>query len=185
VLGLRATRVVGRLRGWPAAAYAAILGCAIALAHRTGGAFAQNGTDPEDLMRLTALAASPGAIPGAAGAIPSILVVDDERPLREVLVRVLRRRGFETLEAPDAETALSLLSTAAGAIRVVITDERMPGMSGSELAGVIARVYPQIRVLLISGLSDPAAAAASPQVHVLPKPFSLDELLQTVTDMVG
>lgn len=135
-------------------------------------------------MRVTALAASLDAIPGVAGAIPRILVVDDERPLREVLVRVLRRRGFEALEAPDAETALSLLSTTAGAIRVVITDERMPGMSGFELAGVIARVYPQIRVILISGLTDPAAAAASPQVYVLPKPFSLDELLQTVTDMV-
>jgi CheY-like chemotaxis protein len=114
------------------------------------------------LMRVTGLAASLDASPGAAGAIPRILVVDDERPLRDVLVRVLRRRGFEALEAPDAETALSLLSAAAGAIRLVITDERMPGMSGFELAGVIARVYPQIRVLLMSGLTDHPAAAAAP-----------------------
>jgi len=49
-------------------------------------------------MRVTALAASLDAVPGAAGAIPRILVVDDERPLRDVLVRVLRRRGFEALE---------------------------------------------------------------------------------------
>ena len=72
---------------------------------RTSGAFAQHGADPENLMRVTALAASLDAVPGAAGAIPSIPVVDDERPLREVLVRVLRRRGFEALEAPGAETA--------------------------------------------------------------------------------
>jgi DNA-binding NtrC family response regulator len=134
-------------------------------------------------MRVTALAASLDAVPGTAGAIPRVLIVDDERSLRDVLVRVLRRRGFEALEAPDAETALSLLS--AGAIRLVITDERMPGMSGFELAGVIARVYPRIRVLLMSGLTDPAAAAAAPHVYVLPKPFSLDVLLQAVTDMAG
>ena len=136
-------------------------------------------------MLPTALAASPEANPGVSGATPGILVVDDERAVRGVVVRLLRRRGYDTLEAPDAETAISILGTEAGRLRLVITDDRMPGMSGHELAAVIARIYPHLRVLMMSGIAGASGAGTGPIVHLLPKPFSSERLLEAVTALMG
>jgi DNA-binding NtrC family response regulator len=135
-------------------------------------------------MPHTHLPANLDANPGAAGATTAILVVDDERAVRGVVVRLLRRRGYETAEAPDAETALSMLGSQLGRFRLVITDDRMPGMSGCELVAVIARVHPYVRIVLMSGFTG-AAETMAPQdgvLGVLPKPFNAEELLSVVTD---
>jgi PleD family two-component response regulator len=77
------------------------------------------------------LAADLDANPGAAGATTAILVVDDERAVRGVVARVLHRRGYETAEAADAEAALSILGSEPRRFGLVITDDRMPGMSSA------------------------------------------------------
>ena len=131
-------------------------------------------------------AANPDANPGAAGAPTAILVVDDERAVRGVVVRLLRRRGYETAEAPDAETALSMLGSKPGRFRLVITDDRMPGMSGYELVGVIARIHPRLRIVLMSGYSSAPEASADQSVfRVLPKPFTATGLLGLVADVLA
>lgn len=138
-------------------------------------------------MLRTHLAANLDANPGAAGATTGILVVDDEGAVRGVVVRLLRRRGYETAEAPDAETALSILGSQPGRFRLVITDDRMPGMSGYELVAVIARVHPHLRIVLMSGFtgaSEPAGAQGG-ILRLLPKPFSASGLLNLVTDVLG
>ena len=84
--------------------------------------------------------------------------MDDERAVRGVVVRLLQRRGYETAEAPDAETALSMLGSQPGRFRLVITDDRMPGMSGFELVAVIARIHPHVRIVLMSGYTGSAEA---------------------------
>lgn len=138
-------------------------------------------------MPPTHPAPSPDANPGAAGATTAILVVDDERAIRGVVMRLLRRRGYETEEAPDAETALSMLGSQPGRFRLVITDDRMPGMSGYELVAVIARIHPRVRVVLMSGYGDAAAALGGQGgvLRVLPKPFTAAGLLGMVTDVLS
>lgn len=135
----------------------------------------------------THLAANLDANPGAAGATTAILVVDDERAVRGVVVRLLQRRGYETAEAPDAETALSILGSQPGRFRLVITDDRMPGMSGYELVAVIARIHPHVRIVLMSGYTGTVEASGDPGeiLRVLPKPFNATGLLSAVTDALG
>lgn len=130
--------------------------------------------------------ASPDVSPSTASAKPGILVVDDERAVRGVVLRLLRRRGYDALEAPDAESALSLLGTEAARLRLIITDDRMPGMSGQELVAVVTRIYPHLRVLMISGIAgaDPAIGQGG-VVRVLPKPFTSEGLLEAVTELLG
>jgi two-component system cell cycle sensor histidine kinase/response regulator CckA len=132
-------------------------------------------------------AANPDANAGAAGATTAILVVDDERAVRGVVLRLLQRRGYDTAEAPDAETALSMLGSQPGRFRLVITDDRMPGMSGYELVEVIARIHPRLRVVLMSGYSDTPGAlgAQGRNLRLLPKPFTAPGLLGMVTDVLS
>jgi two-component system cell cycle sensor histidine kinase/response regulator CckA len=139
-------------------------------------------------MQYTHLAASLDANPGAAGATTAILVVDDERAVRGVVARLLQRRGYETADAPDAETALSILGSQPGRFRLVITDDRMPGMSGYELVAVIARIHPHVRIVLMSGFTGAAETEGLQGggiLRVLPKPFNAAGLLGVVTDALG
>jgi CheY-like chemotaxis protein len=129
---------------------------------------------------------SPAAAPDAQplpSAAPALLVVDDDRLVRSVVVHVLRLQGYEVLEAADAEAALTALGSHPGRVGAVLTDDRMPGMSGRELAAVVARVYPGVRIVLMSGESpDPEGEPLSEAVNaVLSKPFSLRRLLETVS----
>jgi CheY-like chemotaxis protein len=129
---------------------------------------------------------SPAAAPDAQplpSAAPALLVVDDDRLVRSVVVHVLRLQGYEVLEAADAEAALTALGSHPGRVGAVLTDDRMPGMSGRELAAVVASVYPGVRIVLMSGESpDPEGESLSEAVNaVLSKPFSLRRLLETVS----
>ena len=106
----------------------------------------------------------------------SALVVDDEPGVRMCTADALLDMGFEVVEAGSAEEALRLID--AGAIpQVVITDHMMPGMSGSELAAAILQRLPEAAVILVSGYADVELAQG---VRMLPKPFGLRELRQTV-----
>jgi len=69
----------------------------------------------------------------------------------------------------------------------VITDDRMPGMSGQELAAVIARIYPHLRVLLITGVAGGSVRDANQGgiIRVLPKPFTSEGLLGAVTELMS
>jgi CheY-like chemotaxis protein len=129
---------------------------------------------------------SPAAAPDAhasPSAVPVLLVVDDDGMVRSVIARVLRQQGYEVLEAVDAEGALSVLGNHPGRVGAVLTDDLMPGMSGRELAAVVARVYPGVPVVLMSGYGrDSDAGPPSNSVSaMLPKPFSLRGLLETVS----
>ena len=80
----------------------------------------------------------------------TILVVDDDMPLRRVLVRQLRDEGYSVLEAGYGMEALNVARSSPDPIQLVLSDIRMPGMLGTELARRLTAQYPEVRVVLMS-----------------------------------
>jgi CheY-like chemotaxis protein len=115
-------------------------------------------------------------------AVGAVLVVDDERPVRVLVVRALRAAGFEALEAEHGQAAIEVLARHAGAVRAVVSDIEMPVMGGRELAARLAVSQPALPVLLMSageandlirrGMLDHGRAP------LLQKPFSPTTLLE-------
>ncbi len=118
----------------------------------------------------------------------SLLLVDDEPTLRSALRRFFVRRGWQVAEAVDGEDARAMLldgDIIGGGFDAVLTDLRMPRLSGSALHDIVAAADPAIgaRFVFSSGdtFDDEAAAfIARTDRPVIPKPFELSELLALV-----
>jgi len=135
-------------------------------------------------LSTPALAASPevrrgGAARLSAAASRTILVVEDDRALRELLRITLESSGYTVLAAADAAEALRLAEPPGRAIALLVSDVTMPGMTGPDLARRLRASRAGLEVLLVSGYprdSEPL----DPRVAFLQKPFRP----QTLTDMV-
>lgn len=106
-----------------------------------------------------------------------LLVVDDERPLREGLARYLRARGFVVNEAADGTQALAALERERYA--VVICDILMPGVSGLDVAKQAAASDADLAIVMLTAVNDAASAKAALQLGALEyllKPMELDDL---------
>lgn len=115
----------------------------------------------------------------------TILVVDDDDSVRFMLSRVLRSRGFETVNAGNA--AIARIVAAEHSIALFIVDIVMPGESGLELAGHIVEAWPSVPIVLISGYAseEPLAFAdCHDHVEFIAKPFGADEILDLVESMI-
>ena len=97
------------------------------------------------------LAPADPAAGGGTGGRETVLVVDDEPIVRAIMVRALRDAGYTVVDAEDASRALARSDGHEGRIDVLITDLVMPGMSGRELAGMLAERHPGLGVLFVSG----------------------------------
>ena len=107
----------------------------------------------------------------------TILVVDDEKYIREGLVAALEMDGYTGLQAQDGEEAWKTIT--AEPVDMVITDLRMPGMGGSELLKKIYTTYPTIPVVVLTGhgtIEDAVTAMQNGAVDFLTKPVNLDHL---------
>ncbi len=104
-----------------------------------------------------------------------VLVVDDDAGVRDVVVTLLELSDHDVLAASGGAEALRMLA-ANPAIDLVVSDVRMPGMSGIELAAQVGARHPGVPVVLISGYFQ----AEKDGVHFLKKPFSLEELQAAV-----
>jgi CheY-like chemotaxis protein len=91
-------------------------------------------------------------LPGPAGSSRSLLIVDDEENNLRALQRVLRRDGYDIHTASSAQEALELLAHTR--ISVIVADQRMPGMSGTELLARAKSLYPETIRIILSGFSD-------------------------------
>ena len=107
----------------------------------------------------------------------TVLLVDDEPGIRTLVRSVLARDGYSVLSASSAEDALALADERSASIQVLLTDVCMPGMGGLELAGKLARRFPHIKPIFMSGSFNADSVGDTP---FLRKPFSMHELLQTV-----
>jgi two-component system, cell cycle sensor histidine kinase and response regulator CckA len=115
-----------------------------------------------------------------------ILVVDDEASVRAPIARMLKHLGYFVLEASNGEDALEVISEYGGPVHLVISDVRMPEMDGAELAGMLRSAFPDMRLLLISGVGA-HAIDISQQIEgcrFLAKPFTLEELALTVRSLL-
>ena len=113
----------------------------------------------------------------------TILVVDDEVSLRQLLVRQLRSEGYKVLEATYGMEALAVARASEEPIHLVLSDIRMPGMLGTELAKRLVAEHPSVRVVLMSAhaLDDLTTVSDSRGVvQVLAKPFDGQTMLAVV-----
>lgn len=111
----------------------------------------------------------------------TILVVEDEEPVRIMLGRLLRSQGYSVMLAANAGEARTVLNRVQPDL--VVTDIIMPGENGIELRRAISALWPALPVILISGFSDdgPAEfAARTPNTAFLPKPFAAEHFLNLV-----
>lgn len=112
----------------------------------------------------------------------TVLIADDEEPVRRVASRLLVRNGYDVLEAANGAEALRMLAAGDGKIDILVSDIIMPEMGGLELARRVATDFPGLPVLLISGYSDSheLGRAIPAELDLLQKPFSGTELTAAV-----
>ncbi|HEY2746357.1 MAG TPA: response regulator [Polyangia bacterium] len=113
-----------------------------------------------------------------AAAHKRVMIVDDDPEERALLADVLAELGYAVESAPDAGVALVLLDEGAD-VELLISDERMPGMSGVELTRAVAERHPRVRTILLTAFSDEEIcrrALAASAVTVLKKPLSVIDL---------
>jgi CheY-like chemotaxis protein len=116
----------------------------------------------------------------------TVLLVEDEESVRQLVRETLESRGYTVLEAEDGEKALAIASSKDG-IHLMITDVVMPGMNGQDLAREIVKSHPSTKVLFLSGYAEdtirqqtlPAGTA------FLQKPFTLQTLLRKTREVLG
>ena len=129
-----------------------------------------------------------GLLLSRAGAGETVLVVDDEVPLRLVLVEVLQDLGYTVMEAGDA---LSGLRQAGEMPRLdlLVTDVGLPGlMNGRQLADAVRARRPELKVLFITGYAEAAVVGTGglgPGMEIMTKPFTLDALISRIRELVA
>jgi two-component system, cell cycle sensor histidine kinase and response regulator CckA len=132
-----------------------------------------------------------GATPAslaAAGGSETVLLVEDEDSVRQLVRETLESRGYRVLEAENGNAALALAASHPDPIHLVITDVVMPGLSGHELVQQLLPVRPAVKVLYLSGYAQDAFStplAADGQKTFLQKPFTLQSLARKVREVLG
>jgi two-component system cell cycle sensor histidine kinase/response regulator CckA len=118
----------------------------------------------------------------------TVLVVEDQSSLRHLICHTLQRKGYRAMGTGRAARAWEIVKTQRGAIDLAIVDMVLPGMSGLDLAAWLARDFPAVSILYISGhvnsLAMQCIAQRSPNC-VLLKPFTPSKLLARVDVMLG
>jgi two-component system, cell cycle sensor histidine kinase and response regulator CckA len=118
-----------------------------------------------------------------------ILLADDEPAVRDVIASSLRRLGHNVTAASDGLHALQALVAADEPPDLLLTDVAMPGMDGFELAEAVLQQHPSLPVVFISGLAEELferhGSKFSGEIHVLRKPFRLDQLLEIIELATG
>jgi two-component system, cell cycle sensor histidine kinase and response regulator CckA len=130
---------------------------------------------------LTSAAASPSSVGGSE----SILLVEDEESVRQLVRETLESRGYRVLEAANGQAGLALAAQYKEPLHLVITDVVMPGLSGHELAQQLLAVRSGLKVLYLSGYAQDAFPPSESHNAFLQKPFTLQSLARKVREVLG
>ena len=128
-----------------------------------------------------------GQTPGLAEGFETVLLVEDEAVVRNLIREILEDTGYSVLEAVDGVDALERADAYAGAIDLLLTDVVMPNMSGRELAERFRGLRPDTKILYTSGYTDGAIADKGvlvPGTEFIQKPFSFAELTTKVRSVL-
>jgi two-component system, cell cycle sensor histidine kinase and response regulator CckA len=118
----------------------------------------------------------------------TILLVDDEEPMRRFLSKALEGEGYNVMVAGDGEAALAMSESFQAPIHLLITDVMMPVMNGKELADRLCTLRPELKVLFVSGFSRAdiwPVDSCEDVTDWLPKPFSRDQFRARVRQLLG
>ena len=117
-----------------------------------------------------------------------VLIADDEETIRTLVARALAMDGHKTVTAEDGAEALDILTTEHGGFDLLLTDLKMPVMDGIALALSVARDFPDLTILLMTGFADQRerASGLNAIVHdVVTKPFSVADIRTAVMDALA
>jgi two-component system cell cycle sensor histidine kinase/response regulator CckA len=130
-------------------------------------------------------APQPTELPPGNGEL--VLVVDDEETVCEITMETLSSYGYHVLTANDGTEALSIYARRQSDIDLVITDMAMPFMDGAATIRALQKMDPEVKILAISGRLENAKiaqAASNKAITLLPKPYTIEHLLNAVRDVL-
>ena len=142
------------------------------------------------IIHIPRCAEAPTERPALAAAEPeggseTILVVEDEKQVRELIAEMLRMQGYDVVATSDGAAALAAIASLGRPIHLLVSDVVMPRMTGRELAERVAVSHPGLRTLLISGYTaDVIDAGMATGFAFLAKPFSAAQLLRKVREVL-
>ncbi len=122
------------------------------------------------------------------GSGETILVVEDERGMREIVVDILEDLGYETVVAANGDDALAAVEDGGVRPALLLTDVVMPGMSGAALADRLELKLPSLKTLLMSGYTEQGMlrqGATGPERPFIQKPFSIDDLADKLWELLS
>jgi len=127
------------------------------------------------------------ALATAPNGAETVLLVEDQEGIRDMVQEFLRRKGYTVLQAVDGNDALRIADEHKNPIHLLITDMIMPNIGGAELANLLMPLRPQMKVLFMSG--DPENASLGnggidEKVAILQKPFLLDALARKIRSVL-
>ena len=117
----------------------------------------------------------------------TILIVEDEEEVRKLAGKILERQGYRILETFNGDEALVVCERCRSPIHLMLADIVMPGMSGSELAKRLKPLYPEIKILYMSGYTDDAIVrhgVLEKGVNYIQKPFTMEGLARKVREVL-
>jgi two-component system, cell cycle sensor histidine kinase and response regulator CckA len=119
--------------------------------------------------------------------VGTVLLVEDEDPVRMFSARALRNKGYTVLEAKSGEQALKIIADGGDPIDLIITDVVMPRMDGPTLIKQVRETMPDVKVIFISGYTEDTFRKRLDNeqgIHFLPKPFSLKQLASKAKEIM-
>jgi CheY-like chemotaxis protein len=117
----------------------------------------------------------------------TILIVEDEEEVRKLAGKILERQGYKILETFNGDDALVACERSRSPIHLMLADVVMPGMSGSELAKLLKPLYPEIKILYMSGYTDDSIVrhgVLEKGVNYIQKPFTMEGLARKVREVL-
>ena len=115
----------------------------------------------------------------------TILVIEDDATIRDMIAETLDDSGWRILTAPDGRAGLALLNTTPP-IDLLVTDIRLPGMNGRQVAAAAQALHPDIKILFISGLAAPDDGPdLPPNAVIMAKPFTLQNLATRINALLN